>query len=510
MKAQNTWQAIRGQDFLQMVGFGGSVLAGINNVGVPYGALAAAPSNVFNVKSYGALGNTRAVYDAVTTGTNTVTSATAIFTAADVGKICWASQLGYQGPWTRVGQGVIVSVVSPTEITVSTTLFNAGYSALVFVFGSDDTAALIAAWQAACAATETGTDTASGEGTGILYAPGGGYLFQQLLFQNGSASILGDGPYNTVFFPSPNFNFSSSTGFSYGFGMLNFRTGSEIGNFGVNASYLNWAWTGTQAGCLVDASGARYVHDLLLQNIACQGATGAGIGGIGAREGINGTWVNVLALNCNAQIQGGDQGPGICVNGGTGSMINCKASNGTLSVMIENINEGTSYQDDGSVLTIVGLFVDEGFTSVGANLQIINCTNLTILGSWIFGNNSNPPMSVDGTSVVSMFGCDIGPFSYRDNTNGLSIASGGVFNCGATRIHSSGSGTALINAGTFVDLGGNTITNSSGAGTIVAGSVNTTSASATTGSNGAIPLQVAGYKLEYINGTLQKIPFYNV
>ena len=488
-----------GGDIAHFTNSQGQVVSWIDSQGISRGILASSPSNVFNVKNYGAVGNTRAVADAVTSGTNTVTSATANFTAADVGKICWASELGYQGPWTRVAQGTILSVLSPTQIAVSTTLFAAGYSSLVFVFGTDDTQSLILAWRAACAATLIGTDSASSEGTGIVYIPRGGYIFQQVVFQNGNASILGDGPYNTVFFPSPNFNFAAA-GFNYGFGMLNYYTGAEIGNFAVNASYLNWAYTGSQAGCLVDASGARYVHDLVLQNIACQGSTGAGIGGVGAREGIDGTWINVLALNCNAQIQGGDQGPGICINGGTGVMVNCKGSNGTLSILIENVNQGTAYQDDGSVLTMVGCFVDEGFSS-GANLQIVNCTNLTIIGSWIFGNNSNPPMSVDGTSVVSLLGCFIGPFSYRNNTNALSIAAGGVVSCGGTRINSSGTGTALVNAGTFIDLGGNTITNSSGAGTIVSSSVNTTAPAA-----GAI----AGYKLEVINGTLQKIPYYAI
>jgi hypothetical protein len=453
-----------------------------------------------NVKTYGAEGDARAVLDGVTSGTNTVTSATAHFTLADVGKFIWATQPGEGNTQPVIAPGTVTSYVNPTTITVTSGEFLPGYSNLYLVLGTDDTAALIAAWAAALASPNSG----------IVYCPTGAYIFRQCVFvgQNGPLpSILGDGPYQTKFFPSPDYNWAT---FTNGSGMLNYYGGGisgEIGDFTIDGSYITYI--GSQYGALLDGSYANYIHDVILKNVADTGSSGASIGGISANEGINGLWRNVQAVGINSPLLYSSFGSGIYVNGALtrSTLFRCGGSNGTLSILIADINYGTSYQNDGGGLTLLSCLNDEGNNS---SLTIRNCSNMTIVGCGLFGNEFCIPVTVDGTSDITIIGSDIGPYSYRDNSGALVIEAGGTVRATASRIYSSGSGVALVNAGTFVDIGGNEITNITNTGTIIQTYVNSVATSATAGSNGALPAQVAGYKIEVINGIPQKTPYYNV
>lgn len=87
---------------------------------------------------FGAKGDTRFVLDAVTNGTNVVSSATAAFTPQDVGKLydifvfATASSIAVSG--------VITGYISPTQVQIDTTV--AGGTGRCFVFGTDDTVAI--------------------------------------------------------------------------------------------------------------------------------------------------------------------------------------------------------------------------------------------------------------------------------------------------------------------------------------------------------------------------------
>lgn len=67
-----------------------------------------------NVKNYGATGNARKVTDAVLNGTTTVTSATAAFTSADVGKVVWGVETATG--LKRLAQTTITSVNQPRQL----------------------------------------------------------------------------------------------------------------------------------------------------------------------------------------------------------------------------------------------------------------------------------------------------------------------------------------------------------------------------------------------------------
>jgi hypothetical protein len=446
----------------------------------------------FNVKSYGAKGNTKSVADGVSSGSNLISSATADFTSADIGKLCFGIEMA--SGIARIAQSVIASVISPTEAIVAGGV-TAGYSNLKFVWGTDDTAALKAAWIAAVnAATETSAFNQNG--MGVVYCPSGGYMFSYLPFLNSAqpgVSLLGDGPRKTVFYPTPKYNFSG--GFTNGFGMLlqNFNGGveNEIGNFSVDGSNIGYTASGV-SGCLVEVSGCPFVHDLIVENVGFSGFDA--IGGIYAPESVAGLWQNVHVVAC-------ETGYSIHINGANtrSVLLNCGASNGA-TFTIQNVNNGTSYEGDGGALTYLGSLNDEGGNP---NLEFVNCSDTTIIGCSLFGNADSTPLTVDATSDVSIFGCFIGPYSYHSETNAgaLVIQEGGIVRAAGNRFLSYGSGVAVNNSGTFIDMGGNTITNSSGSGTIVSAAANTTADTA-----GAL----VGYKLEYINGTLQKIPYYAV
>lgn len=118
------------------------------------------PVKFVNVKAYGAVGDVRTVADAaVTTGTATLTSATAAFTAGDVGKLVTVNGAGASG-------AVLATTVSGyTNATTVTLAANAStsVSGALLALGTDDSAAMQAAITAAAAVR------------GVVYFPPGVY-----------------------------------------------------------------------------------------------------------------------------------------------------------------------------------------------------------------------------------------------------------------------------------------------------------------------------------------------
>lgn len=119
------------------------------------GALTAGAEAVFYMDhilpvAYGAKHDGQIVYDAVVSGSSaaamTIVSSTAIFTQDDVGKPCAHKPKTANGNYTRYG--TITAVVDANTVTVSLNGVTAG-SGHLFVWGSDDTAAMNAALTAA-------------------------------------------------------------------------------------------------------------------------------------------------------------------------------------------------------------------------------------------------------------------------------------------------------------------------------------------------------------------------
>lgn len=127
-----------------------------------------------NVKSHGAVGDTRRVADAsISAGQMNMSSATASFTAADVGKTVIFFLAGAAGAALIT---TIASVQSPTSATLATAAASNVASAGTAYIGTDDTAAILAA-------------LASGRG---VYLPTGFYICRQNLTLAAESALRGE------------------------------------------------------------------------------------------------------------------------------------------------------------------------------------------------------------------------------------------------------------------------------------------------------------------------------
>lgn len=106
---------------------------------------AALPANLpVSAKYFGAKGNTRIVNDGVTTsGSTAFSSASAAFTAADVGKRIDIATTNASGVATLVVSTTIAAFVSATQVTLAKAA-NASATGANVVYGNDDGPALTA------------------------------------------------------------------------------------------------------------------------------------------------------------------------------------------------------------------------------------------------------------------------------------------------------------------------------------------------------------------------------
>jgi hypothetical protein len=150
--------------------------------------------------NYGVKADAQFVLDAVSTnGSTAISSASANFTQADVGKIVFG--VDNTGVATSPVQGTILAVIDANHITVSNAS-TASKTGVTLGWGTDDSAACAAAWAAAVAAQK------------YLILPSGFIFVQSAQFYHLSPrteqnlGLLSDG-FSTLC-PTPNFNFSSA------------------------------------------------------------------------------------------------------------------------------------------------------------------------------------------------------------------------------------------------------------------------------------------------------------
>lgn len=501
--AHEKWDASPGvDDFLQLAKNGGPILGGIDSTGTPYGTLSSSyvpPSPTpdwINVKAYGAKGDAQKVTDGAG-GSGYITSATANFKAGDVGKVIWAVTGDTSG--TVLVQTTIASVVSSTRVNLASGGVGAN-TGLVVVWGTDDTAALQAASTAAVAVYHGGggsTNTIQLTNNPVIYCPAGGYIFQKLPFdftKQGYAfagpNIIGDGANATYFYPSANYDTSTTYA----------NRGIMIsGGYGYQAVYSGWTLDGTNAV----RSGATYLYGAELNAKTISDVVVTGFNGYGSAMygGIISEATNVVGCTAVSNTCYGwvfTPGPTTVVGG---LFSNCTPSSAVVTGF--------------STPTINGSISFHGTTFDEPGLQVLNSLNVSLHGCTIYGGDPNGCLYVDGTSSVYIYGGTIGAFGTPTNATGLKIASGGLVAAYGAYIYGRGSSYALNNSGTFIDGGGNTIVNNTssnvftGSGTIESAFNNTTATSASAGSHGAIPNQVAGYIIATVNGTAVKIPYFS-
>lgn len=389
-----------------------------------------------NVKDYGATGDARKVTDAVLNGTTTVTSATAAFTSADVGKVIWGVETS---GLLRLAKTTISAVNSATSITVASAAAGS-YSSVHLVFGTDDTTALQSAMTAAKAA-----------GLNVI-VPAGGYLFSALPFDGNrptvgfASGVIGAGSNATVFYPVPGFDFTSTTSNT---GIL-YRTNGNcrspiIKGMMVDGSYHSYS----------GASGYHIISDssdrLLVEDVKITQAKGftsmvnfTGVRGLVVRSSFEGA--GYLGLN---------------VSGGSICFIDCYTGNhGYFGLLVSAIN---GEANTGISFRWMDGIIDE---SGNSSAYITGSTDVVFIGARFFGPVGYYGCELASSSKARFVGCELVGFGSSGNRGGLKVASGCIATLTSCRLHGLGTLYGLNNAGTVYDGGGNVSNNKTGAGTI--------------------------------------------
>lgn len=385
----------------------------------------------FNVLRYGAKGDARRVEDAVTTSSGTtVTSATAAFTAADVGKTVWAISAGGV---LRLARTTIASVTNSTTVVVSSAAAGSA-SDVTLIWGTDDTAALQAATAAAKAANARGT----------IRVPAGGYIFTELPFDfnetaiHAACSLVGDGSNCTVFYPAPDYNFASTTSNT---GMFaRFDSECREGRIeGVRVEGQAYSMSGSGYHVISDAGNGLTLRDVRIEHIR----------GVTAHLNLNGT--DFLVDRCHFE---GASYLGVAVSGGGGAILNTYTGNHAYYGL--HVTGVAGEGNTGAHLSVIGGIIDEcAYESCYVNgSKDVKFTNVRF-----FGPVSKYACAVDGTSKVRFVNCEVIDFGNTGNRGGLKVLSGGVAFVTACRFHGCGTLYGIDNAGTVYD-GGNNETNS--------------------------------------------------
>ncbi len=387
----------------------------------------------FNVKRFGAKGDARRVDDAVTTGSGTtITSATAAFTAADVGKQIWGISAG---GILRLDTTTIASVTNSTTIVVTDAAAGSA-TGVTLILGTDDTAALQAATAAAKAVSARGT----------IYAPAGGYIFSELPFDFGESAVvhaacglLGDGSNCTVFYPSPDYDF-----------------GSVASNNGIFARFDGYGREGHIEGVRVEG------HALSFSGggshwILSDSGNGTTLRDVRV-EGLKGFTGHLLLVSADFLVDRchfeGNGYLGIQVGGGGGTILNTYTGNHAYFGLYVSSVAGES--NTGIHLSVVGGIIDE---CTYESCYISGSKDVKFTNVRFFGPVTKYACVVDGTSKARFVNCEVIDYGNTGNRGGLQVLSGGVAFVTACRFHGCGTLYGINNAGTVYD-GGNNETNS--------------------------------------------------
>lgn len=376
---------------------------------------------------------------ATTSGQPTITSATINCTSTDVGKKVYT--ISNSSAINRI-IGTILSC-TPTTITASANA-SATESSSGLAVCTDDTAALVSAWNAAIAANK------------LLQLPGGAACTSGPLFEATAPagtfigySVLGAGVNNTILVMTPDFNFAGcALGCIYGVSSNSFPFPSslhfwpQVGEFSVTG--LSSLFQGGAGGHSLFQSSTGAVY----RNIEVNGVCGP-----------NTTPIMILNTEeraYNMNFQGFCTGTG--VEGGStmidvvGSSVEIYGpilaySGGARAITFENSGV------DGAVFG--GLLVATGVTPGSFPHSAIGLigTNARLYGTQISPPQNANGIDVDPTSTLEIHGAKC--TASTTPTTCLNVQAGGVALVQDFITTLSGGGIAVANAGTVFDLGGN-------------------------------------------------------
>ena len=385
------------------------------------------PFDGINVKNYGATGDALKVTDAVLNGTTTVTSASGKFTANDVGKVIWGVETSSGA--ARLPQTTVATYVSPTEIT-TTDPASGSYTGISLIWGTDDTVALQAAMTAAKVVGEH------------VHVPAGGYIFSELPFDANRASagkasgVIGDGSGSTIFYPTPDYDFASTTivtGIFYRANAL--CRDAQVYGISVDGSY--YVWSGTDYHIISDAGDRTLIEDVRIEHL--KGFTSMAL--------LTGT-----RLHCFRLYAEGGGYLGIWASGGSYYFEDCYTGNHAYyGLLVDSVNGNSN---TGITFKWSGGIIDE---SGNSSCHITSSSDVGFSQARFFGPASYYACELASSSNARFVECEIIPYTNSGNRGGLDVNSGCtafITNC---RLASSGSLYALDNAGSVIDGLANTI-----------------------------------------------------
>lgn len=390
----------------------------------------------FDVKAYGAVGNTRNVRDAVlASGSSTVTSATANFTSADIGKIIYGIEISSGS--IKLARGTIVSINSSSSIVVSTT-GSSNYTGVSLIWGTDDTAAIQAAGVAARATVPPG----------CVFFPSGGYLFNKLLFDTGNPGggaaatckaigILGSGSGKTFLFIDATYDFTTTTANQ---GMFNKQlTGGNIESLwirGLTIDAGNFRFTDRLSGqSVIQAEVSQGLYeDVVIQHVRDE------IHGFAVRAGS--TFYKCVALDV------GSNGYDVSF---PCTFFHSSASNTQVNGLFLS-GPSDSYGGD-SVQVFGGVWDECGQQAA----DITGAVDVVFVGATLLGPSDRYAVRIRDNSVVKFIGSRIIPYTTSGNRGGLSVTNASTVYLTNCRVDKAGTQYAIDNAGTIYDCGGNTI-----------------------------------------------------
>lgn len=138
---------------------------------------------IYNIRDYGAVPDGKRIFDAVMTGTTTITSASANFTQADVGKSIRVPGAGAAGIDLVA---TIATVVNSTTATLSTTS-STSVSVDTAVYGTDNSTFI-----------QNAINDANAHNGGVVYVPFGFYIVAGAL----QTSVGGQNPNSILYIPN--------------------------------------------------------------------------------------------------------------------------------------------------------------------------------------------------------------------------------------------------------------------------------------------------------------------
>lgn len=425
---------------------------------------------VFNIKGYGAIGDTQHIRDGVTGGgTKTLTSATAAF--CNGGSVpCSAGRTSDVGKKIVCG-GVqfrtVATILSVTATVATTDTTDAGAvgSLQCIWYTQDDTTAIVAAVTAASTTSTVNRDPNLGTPTllplaSTVVCPAGGYAISGRIYNVSAANagigpnFKGDGAAKCIFYVLP-----TTTDPNDGLGVIISTSGlNGITLSGFSIDGLNFA-SFAHSVFKLSTTQNFLVDDIRVTNIA-----GGGAGVRGTME-FGGSSQGIFR---NSLIQGAPTGSNdfACSFNGLSSTIlvqNVECSNHNQTLVVDNTGLRTVSGDNG--ITIESSLMDECGAAASGCDQISNGGIVHYISTTIFGNN--PAISVDATSRAYLDNVSCGIFGSTTATaNCMTIASGGFVTSSMSDLRgndaNSTTGVAVNGpaGATFVDIGGNKIRHS--------------------------------------------------